>query len=98
MLRPGITATILGSELVRPNVADCFFSVYASGGTGSYSYSGSKNGTPIGGNSPDLYVATPGSGSFTLSVVVSDGVNPSGSDELIVTVSPDADEWSCSVF
>lgn len=95
---PGIIATIIGSNLVRPNVADCFFSVSVSGGTGSYSYSWTRNSTPIGGNSPDVYVATPGSGFFTLAVFVSDGVNSSGSDQVTVTVSQDADEWSCSVF
>lgn len=95
---PSITATIIGSDLVRPNVATCYFSVTASGGTGNYSYAWAKNGTPTGGNSSIVSVSTPSSGSFTLSVVVSDGVNGNGTDEFVVTVSQQADEQSCSIL
>lgn len=82
---------------VRPNVPNCYFSVAASGGTGSYSYAWTKDGSPIGGNSPSITVSTPSSGSFTLFVTVSDGVNPNATDQLVITVSAAADENACSV-
>lgn len=94
---PSINATINGSDEVRPNVANCYFSVSPSGGTGNYSYAWTKDGTPVGGNSASIMVSTPSSGSFTLFVTVSDGVYADGTDQLVVTVSGTADENACNI-
>jgi len=94
---PPITATILGGSEVLPNIGSCYFYALASGGNGSYSYQWKKNGTPIGSDSPDLYVST-GTSDFTLSVTISEFGFTTGEDEHYVTVSGGAPEEACNVF
>jgi hypothetical protein len=85
---PLITAVMSGQWNVKPNVG-CYWSVAASGGTGSYSYSWTKNGQVVGGNSSRLYATNSGS-SFSLAVQVTDGSSQPGSDMKTVTVSTSA--------
>lgn len=65
-----LTATIGGPGSVRPNT-NCYWWANASGGTSPYSYSwtGGSNGNAAGA---DYFARSPGSGSFQVTVTVTD--------------------------
>lgn len=74
---------ITGPDEVLPN-AQCSWLAYASGGTGSYSYSWYGPGGT--GSSQDYFITSPSSGSFYVEVTVNDG-NTSKFAYKLVTVS-----------
>jgi hypothetical protein len=82
---PAISATIEGQFAVKPN-ATCYWTVAASGGTGTYSYQWKVNGQPVGSNSSQVQYTNSGA-SFTLSVTVSDGSSTPATDSRTVSVS-----------
>lgn len=94
---PPISVSILGSETVPPGIQSCYFWASASGGNGNYTYEWTKNGQPIGGDSPALYVST-GSSNFTLAVTVYESGFSSGNASFPVTVSSSAPSSACEVF
>jgi hypothetical protein len=85
---PLSVSTISGPSSVRPN-RQCYWWVSASGGTTPYSYSwsGGSGGQSFGS---DYYATSPSSGSFTVSVTVSDALGAQITRSKNVTVSSTA--------
>jgi hypothetical protein len=84
-----LSATAIGGpSSVRPN-RQCYWWVTASGGTPSYSYSWSGGSSGTSGGS-DYYANSPSSGSFTVSVTVSDALGAQVTKSKNVTVSSSA--------
>ena len=84
---PAITAAIQGQFAVRPNEG-CYWTAYADGGNGSYSYQWTVNGQNVGTNSAQLFYTNGGS-TFTLGLTVTDGASAPGTDSRSVSVSVD---------
>jgi hypothetical protein len=79
------TVNLNGPGTVRPSV-QCYWWAYATGGTPPYSYSwsGGLSGYSI---AYEYFTTSPSSGSFTVSVTVTDALGATATDSRSVTVN-----------
>ena len=87
---------VQGPYSVRSRAPNCIWTAYVAGGVQPVVYQWRRNGTVVGGNSPQLFLTAPSSGSFTVSLGLTDGAANTKADSRTVTVSSSGD--ACTGF